>query len=266
MALLDFLTQPRLKVTRGDQMNVTPYAPAEQPAPDGLLSSAVEPMQMGAPEQMMQAPDIEQKPSLLQGAWDWIKSPQGRLMIGAGLKSLGGDENAGYEAAQIGARMRDERRALEKEAQAKDDLARKNAAFKAAYQDGRFNPQAYLDAIGDEGDASEAFSLAKALAPQGGVSGDTSYTRDPITGEVTWGEERPWSRRDQEAADKADEMAAYREILAEVAKGRLGVSEAQAALARQREGRIAAGGGKSGAAKAGVPAPPSGFRIITPGG
>lgn len=170
MALLDFLTQPRLKVTRGDQMNVTPYAAPEEGAGDGLLSSAVEPLQMGAPETLTQAPQIEEKPSLLQGAIKFLTSPQSIAALGAGLN---GDPASVQMAADIGARRRDMAAKAEAEQKAKADLARKNAAFKAAYQDGRFNPQAYLDAIGDEGNALEAAQLARELGPKRKVFSNT---------------------------------------------------------------------------------------------
>lgn len=236
MALLDFLTQPRLKVTRGDQMNVTPYAAPEEGAGDGLLSSAVEPLQMGAPETLTQAPQIEEKPSLLQGAIKFLTSPQSIAALGAGLN---GDPASVQMAADIGARRRDMAAKAEAEQKAKADLARKNAAFKAAYQGGRFNPQAYLDAIGDEGDASEAFSLAKALAPQGGVDGGTAYTRDPLTGEVQWGEQRPMSPAERLAEERAAALEAYREE-------QIRLAEERQRLAERREGRVAAGGGRGG--------------------
>lgn len=169
MGFLDFLTQPRISAKPRDQLTITPY---EQNAPpqDGLLSTLVEPMQQAAPQQMQRMPQLEEKPSLLSGAMKFMTSPQMLAAIGAGIK---GDGTGVQIAAQLGQQRRELEAMAQKDAKAKADLARKNAAFKAAYQDGRFNPQAYLDAIGDEGDALEAAQLARELGPKRKVFSNT---------------------------------------------------------------------------------------------
>lgn len=265
MGFLDFLTKPRLEATPQDPMTVTPYEQPQAAPMDGLLSAVPEQMGMGAPEQMQRMPQLEEKPSLLGGFGKQVfgKDDDGigfwdRIYAAAG--TLGGEDGGSYlnQKRQLA-------RGDREKAAAKEDLARKNAAFRAAYgPDGKFNPQAYLDAMGDQGDASEAFSLADKLRPKTGVSGDTPYTIDN-EGNVNWGPERPWSRRDQENADKNDELSEYRQILAEIAKGRLSVSEGQAEIARRREARMAAGGG-GGAGKGGGPPPPApGWTVSTVG-
>lgn len=259
MGFLDFLTKPRMSATPQDPMTVTPYEQPQAEPMDGLLSAVPERLEMGAPEQMIRPPQLEEKPSLLAGIGERLTKEKDGVgfwdRLYAAGEVVGGGDGMGY----LQGKRDTYAKTLEKQ-QAKEDLARKNAAFKAAYRDGKFNPQAYLDAIGEDGDVAEAFSLADKLRPKTGVSGDTPYTIDN-EGNVEWGEERPWSRRDQEAADKNDEMAMYRELMAAVAQGRLSVAEGQAALARQREGRIAADGGKGGGKGGGPPPPGPGWTV-----
>jgi hypothetical protein len=261
MGFLDFLTKPRgMNVTERGKMMVSPYESGPNDS-GGLLSSLVEPMQQGAPQEMTQMPDIKPGPSLLGGLKDRLMAEKDGVGFADRLFAVGevlqDRDGMGYLSGKRD-KYRVDQEAVAEKAEAKADLARRNQAFRNAYRDGKFDPQAYMAAIGDQADASEAFLLADKLAPKAGVSGDTPYTIDN-QGNVTWGEERPWSRRDQEAADKADEMAAYRDILADIARGRLSVSQGQAALARQREGRIAAGGGRGGAG--GPPPPGPGWNV-----
>lgn len=135
--------------------------------------------------------------------------------------------------------------------QAKADRAKKNAAFKAAYQGGKFDPAAYLAGIGDEADLGEAFTLATKLAPKAGVDGGTPYTQDPFSGETTWGDRRPMSYSEEQADERAAALEAYREA-------QLADADERIALSRQREGRIAGGrGGGSGKAAGGHGGAPS---------
>lgn len=242
MGFLDFLTQPRMSATPQDPMTVTPY---EQPQaePDGLLSAVPQAGgTFGAPEQMIRPPQIEEKPSLLSGVWDYLKSPQNLRAVGAALKG----DDAWRDVAQMNQQDRLLERETAKQQQAKEDLARKNAAFKAAYQGGKFNPQAYLEAIGDGGDAGEAFSLAAKLAPKAGVDGGTPYTQDALTGATTWGEQREMSPGEVLAAQRQQELDDYREE-------QIRLREEQLALARQREGRVARGRPSGGGAPGKLP-------------
>lgn len=269
MGFLDFLTKPRISATPRDPLSVTPYEqPQVEPIAEsgGLLAGVPQtigmgdpqPLRRGAPQELQQMPEIKHGPSLLSGVMDYATSPQFLAALGAGVKGMGGDSSGVEMAWRIGERDRAVQSQAEQKAEAKAekarakaeaqaDLARRNAAFRAAYGPKGFDPQAYMAAMGDGGDVSEAFSLAKDLAPTGGVSGDVSFTRDPLTGEVTWGESRPWTERDQEAADRNDIMSA-------VALGRLDIAQGQAELQRRREARLAAGGGRGGGN--GAPPPP----------
>lgn len=264
MGFLDFITKPRFSATPTDPLSVTPY---EQPAAtygnDGLLSAVPELAGMAAPQQMNQMPDLEEKPSILSGVWDYLKSPQNLAALGGALKNYSGGEGGVEQAMAIGEQRRGEARQNAAMEKAKADLARKNAAFKAAYVNGRFDPQAYLAAMGGEGDMAEGFSLAAKLAPEGGVDGGTAWTRDPLTGETTWGERRGPSHGEELADERNDETAQYREIMLELrrqAEERMArQGDARIGLSRQREGRISSGGGGGGHGP--VPALPAGFVI-----
>lgn len=239
MGFLDFITKPRFEATPGDQMEVSPYEQPQAQPNDGLLSAVPEALEMGAPQQMQGAPTLEEQPSLLSGVWDYLKSPQNLAALGGALKNYSGGEGGVEQAMAIGDRRRHDEQRNEAEEKAKADLAKKNAAFKAAYQGGRFDPQAYMAAIGDGGDAAEGFSLAAKLAPKGGVDGGTAYTEDPITGEIVWGEQRGMSPAEKLAEQRAQQLEEYRRQQLEDADERI-------ALARQREGRVAAGPRRGG--------------------
>lgn len=240
MGLLDFFTQPKLTATPG-QINENQRAYDQ----NGLLTD-VGPMQG--------APVLKEQPSLLSRVGNFLTSPQNMAAIGAALHNASGGSGGVEMAQQIGERRRQEEKQAVDKAKALADLQRKNAAFKAAYRNGKFDPQAYIDAIGDTGDATEAFSLAKALAPQGGVDGGTAYTRDPITGEVTWGEQRPMSYAEQQAIERDRALEEYRRAQLEDADERIAIS-------RSREGRISRGGGGGRSGGGAVPALPPGFVI-----
>lgn len=253
MGLLDFLTQGSVRAQPQQPQMVQPFE-APQPEAGGLLSSVPEALGQQAPQAMMQMPQLEQKPSLLGGILNWAKSPQGLATIGTGLSSWGGDENAGSEGMALGQLLRQNEAKAQERKKAQDDLARKNAAFRAAYQGGKFNPQAYMEALGDEGDAAEAISMAAKLAPEGGVDGGTAWTRDKLTGETTWGGQREESPAERLRREQMDEMETYRQEM-------IRLREEQLALSRQREGRVAAGGGGRGGGGRVVPSLPPGFVI-----
>ena len=160
MGFLDFLTKPRLEATPQDPMTVTPYEQPQAAPMDGLLSAVPEQMGMGAPEQMQRMPQLEEKPSLLGGFGKQVfgKDDDGigfwdRIYAAAG--TLGGEDGGSYlnQKRQLA-------RGDREKAAAKEDLARKNAAFKAAYGKGRFDPVTYLEHY-PNGDVAEAFSLAE---------------------------------------------------------------------------------------------------------
>lgn len=145
--------------------------------------------------------------------------------------------------------------------------ARQAAALRASYVDGKFNPQAYIEAMAGDVTADDLAGFTK-LAPKGGVDGGFATSTDPFTGETTFGEQRPMSYNEQIAQDRLDEQERRNLVMEAIAQGRLGVAQGQLGLGQQREGRIASqpkgssGGGLGGA---GAPAPlPPGFRLVRP--
>lgn len=258
MGLLDFLIKPGLQATPQG-----PTAPTKAFNAEGLLAD-IGPMQR--PDVLTETPSpLQGFASKFFGTTDQGDTFSDRLY--AFGETMGGGDGMGYLNARRGdVRAQTERAEAKAEkertkAEAQADLARRNAAFRGAYKGGRFDPEAYMAAMGDQGDASEAFSLARALAPKAGVDGGTAYTQDPLTGETQWGDQRAESPAERLARERMEDMDAYREEQIRLREEALGLS-------RQREGRIAAGAGargRGGAAGA-IPAPPSGFRIITPGG
>lgn len=162
-------------------------------------------------------------------------------------------------AAQNPASAMDYRLKLRKETADKSERQRRNEALKGAYRNGRFDPQAYIEGVGDAGDATDAFDIAKVTAPKAGVDGGYSYTQDPMTGETQWGEQRPMSYSEQLAEERAAELEEYREEMLKQGWARVGQGGERIGLARQREGRIA-----SGPRAGGIPAPPPGFRPVRP--
>lgn len=159
MALLDFLLNPRQQMQQGGLLGET-GAPTP-PVPDGMVapSQPVGPMQ--AP------PQTTERPSLLSEAWNWAKSPQGMLTIGTGLRSLGGDQNAGMDAVRIGAQLRQEATQRQQQQKTQEDRARVNAALKASYASGQFDPKALVNALSDaDVDLGEIATTARAFEPR----------------------------------------------------------------------------------------------------
>lgn len=259
MGLFDFLTNSGQKIQPGAQIEGT-----QRLSPDVNAALAPEDLAFGSGNVglLRHPPVITETPSLLSeigqkmsnigkpdkdgvGFWDRIYAAGAALDGGDGMGHLNG--------------IRDRHRSAAEKAQAKQDLATKNEAFRAAFQSGRWDPQVYMDRMGPRGDAAEAFSLAKSLAPSGGVDGGTPYTRDQMTGETTWGERRPQSYAEEEAAARNDEMAAYREEMLQLRREQEQRAARQGderiGLSRSREARVGAGGGRQSGGASGGPKP-----------
>lgn len=147
--------------------------------------------------------------------------------------------------------------ALAKEAKLAQERAKKAAALKAAYVNGKFNPQAYIEAMGNEASLDDLTGATR-LAPKGGVDGGYAYTTDPFTGETTFGGQRPISRAEQLAQERFDEQERRNQVLEDIARGRLGVAQGQLGVSRDRLNRPSGGGA------APQPAQPSAPRISNP--
>lgn len=201
--------------------------------------------EMADPGMLMTAPTMQQQPGIMER----MRQPnadgiglQDRLMMAAlALQGQGG------AALQY-------RSGLKKQAQEKGDRSRQNEAFRGAYDpvSGKFDPAKYLEAIGDAGDATDVADLQKAFAPKTGVDGGFSYSINPTTGQVEWGDQRPMSYNEEAASERMDDNEQWRSFLRDLYERREDRMQTQGAerigLARQREGRIAGQGAARGPA------------------
>lgn len=209
---------------------LTPAAPQPAPAP------AAQPEQPGLFHQLM----------------NYVTSPEGRIGIGTALRSWGGDDGAFQDQARIQQQFAAQRKLQEQT----EDRTRKNMAFKKAYQNGKFDPAVYVANLGaSDVDPEDIAKTAKAFAPEGGVSGDFSYTKDPLSGAVTWGGERPMSYSDQHAVQALQETERHNKVNEGQGGARLGYEGQRVQIERQRERRAAANTG------AGLPSLPPGFVV-----
>lgn len=262
MALLDFL--------QGIGKTSVPIAPFNPNAPtEGPDLGGVDPTEMGA-FGASQAPAQPKKEGLLSRI---MATGDDGVTFGDKLYAAGGIiKGDGDPLSQINAKRAEfktnEKTRLAEEKQ-KAARARQAAALRAAYVDGKFNPQAYIEAMSGDVTADELGGFTK-LAPKAGVDGGYAYQTDPFTGETVFGEQRPMSYNEQIAQDRMEEQERRNQVLEQIAMGNLGVRQGQLGLSRQREGRIASqpkgssGGGVSGALPAGIPPPPGGYRIVRP--
>lgn len=237
---------------------ITPFNPN---APvDGPDLGGVDPTEMGAVGGSAGAPVSPRKEGLLSRL---TATGDDGVTFGDKLYAAGGIIRGQDDPmAQILAK-RNEFKANEKTRKAEEKQqaarAKQSAALRAAYVDGKFNPQAYIEAMTGDVTADELAGFTK-LAPKGGVDGGFAYSTDPFSGDTTFGAQRPLSHNEQIAQDRLDEQERRNLVLEQIALGNLGVRQGQLGLGRQREGRIASGGGGSSQPQAGNGAP----RISTP--
>lgn len=244
---------------------ITPFNPN---APvDGPDLGGVDPTEMGA-FGAGQAPAQPKKEGLLSritATGDDGVTFADKLYAVGGLMRGQDDPLSQINAKRTEHKANEKTRLAEEKQQAA--RARQAAALRASYVNGKFNPQAYIEAMAGDVTADELAGFTK-LAPKGGVDGGFATSTDAFTGETTFGAQRPMSYSEQIAQERADEAERRNRELEDIARGRLGVSQGQLGLSRQREGRIASqpkgssGGGLGGA---GAPAPlPPGFRLVRP--
>lgn len=240
MSLFDFLTNPQ-----GDQAPPPVSAPQFMPQ-QGAPSQAAMGPQAAAPQGLLgpdphepDAPTPEHHGLLgrFAAADDSGVSMADRLFAVGAI--LHGDSEMGMkylqtkQAAGAKAKTTAEAAALK---------AKGNRAFKAAYQNGKFDAGAYASVMGDDLDPLSMAKVVKAYAPEGGVSGDFGYAKDPVTGTISWQGERPQGYGEVTSAANSAETMRHNHVTEEQGAGHLTVSQAQAALARQREGRLGAKG------------------------
>lgn len=160
MSLLDFLTKPRTSWQSGGSTSLS-FPQVQSQDSMGYTDA---PLDIGtsAPVQAMSAPQQMDKPSLLSEAWNWLKSPQGMMTISTGLRSASGDQDATGPALAYAEQQN--KLAIQRQA-----IKAKNAALKAAYANGKFDPQAYMSALAGsdqvEVDPSDLSALDKIGQP-----------------------------------------------------------------------------------------------------
>lgn len=142
------------------------------PQPDGGLLAGIQP-------QMQAAPQPQQPEGLLQspqpgpmdhpGFLERIRTPDEKSGLSLGDKIyMVGDAFGGGEAMQAyQQRHRADMATAKADATKKADAQRRNQAFKAAYVNGKFDPAAFVSALGDQGaDLGDVAQLTKTLQPE----------------------------------------------------------------------------------------------------
>ena len=220
--------------------------------------------QAAAPSTMLGAllqKDANGHRSILGNLGGILKNPEALNYIGAALKDMSGDDG-NLMAAEQNVLARQEK--AKKDALALQSRQAISEAMKGAYgDDGKFDPMLFAQNMlgsGSLSDAGDVLNFAKQATPEKpkiGIDGGYSYSIDPNTGEVSWGDQRPMSYGEEAAIAREREAERRNQVMEEIARGRLGVAQGQLGLGRQREGRVAAKSG-SGA----VPPPPPGFSIV----
>lgn len=216
---------------------------------------------------LKQMPDIQMGRTGFGGFLDKLNAPDERGLtladkLGAAGQIMQGDTGGGLSYLQ---RQRVAADQLAQRDKQEASLARKNAAFKAAYQNGSFNPQVYAEMAGDD-DASLADDIAgmeKAFSPnmQFMNAGSDIYGLDPRTGQghmVAQGSQRiPFGwEMDAEGNPRPMKGGPYD-------PGYIYEKGAAERKAKPLAGRAPRGGGGG---MSGIPAPRAGFRIISPTG
>lgn len=235
MSLFDFLTHDPGSGQPFDFANLgqaaSPMPVAQQP--DLSPQAAPQVPQGGllqAPQQPPHGPGLLERFRTAND--DGISGADKLYAVGA---ILGGDSDGGIkylqtkQAAGVKAKAESEKQALKDKG---------NRAFKAAYQNGKFDAGAYASVMGSDLDPLSMAKVVKAYAPEGGVSGDFGYTKDPVTGAISWQGERPQGYGEATSAANSAETMRHNQVTEQQGAGHLTVSQAQAALARQREGRL----------------------------
>ena len=250
---------------------ITPFNPN---APvDGPDLGGVDPTEMGA-FGAGQAPAQPKKEGLLSritATGDDGVTFADKLYAVGGLMRGQDDPLSQINAKRTEYKANEKTRLAEEKQQAA--RARQAAGLRASYVDGKFNPQAYIEAMAGDVTADELGGFTK-LAPKAGVDGGYAYQTDPFTGETVFGDQRPMSYNEQIAQDRLDEQERRNLVLEQIALGNLGVRRGQLGLSQQREGRIASGAGGSnrGGSPVRVSSPsqrasvPSGSLYIAPDG
>jgi hypothetical protein len=142
------------------------------PQPDGGLLAGIQPQMQAAPqpqqpEGLLQAP--QPGPMDHPGFLERIRTPDEKsgLSLGDKLYMVGDAFGNGDAMQTYQKNHRADAVTAKAEATKRADSQRRNAAFKAAYVNGKFDPAAFVSALGDTSeDLGDVASLAKNLRPE----------------------------------------------------------------------------------------------------
>lgn len=244
MSLFDFLAQdPNAAIDAG----VAPAPPAPAPAPQQAALTPPPPAQLSPADGLLQqAPQAPQKPGLLarlRAPDDTGISTLDRIGAAAAMLRDNATPDAGYKI------LSDKQKAFQATqatAAAQALKTKGNQAFRAAYQSGKFDPSTYATMMGDDLDPEGFVKLATAAAPKGAMSGSFATATNPLSGNIDITGQRPPDYAENTAAANSAETQRHNSVTEAQGNIHAAVAQGQAALAKQREGRIAAkaaGGG-----------------------
>lgn len=243
MSLFDFLTQdptggqgfgPATQPVQPQVAEQAPAMPQTAQAPAGGL--------LQAPAQTAQGPGLLER---LRTPDDTGISTLDKIGAAAAMLRDNAEPDVGYKI------LDSKRKAFQsaKDTAAAQALKEKgNRAFRAAYQNGKFDASTYASVMGDDLDPMAFAKLATAAGPKGGESGGFALTTNPLNGQVEWHGQRPPSYADTTSFRTEAEREQHDRTTEAQGAGHLAVAQGNAALAKQREGRLAskpAAGGAS---------------------
>ena len=197
------------------------YPPPVPQQPEGLLSKFSKPDPTG----VSMADRIYAIGSILKGD------------SAGGMKYLQGQQLAAQEGLQGHTAA----------AQALKDKG--NQAFRAAYQNGKFDPSTYASVMGDDLDPEAFAKLATAAGPKTSMSGSYAINTNPLGGggiDMSSGASGSPDYAENTAAGNSAEQQRHNAVTEAQGAIHAAVAQGNAALAKQREGRVAAkaaGGG-----------------------
>lgn len=203
MSLFDFLFD-----------HSTPTAPTSAPAgllsmsrpPEGPPSDNVDTLQPTLSQATLQSgPQSETHEGLLSKLGSFVTSPNFLMALSTGIRAYGGDQNAFSDQA----RFQDQQLKM---AEYKRQLAlqqRGNQAFRAAYQNGKFDPKVYAQVMGDYLDPKAMAEIASVVRPKVSYQNDRILKEDQLTGDVTDAGQLPMGYAEQTAAANSAETGRH---------------------------------------------------------
>lgn len=202
MALFDFLMgHPTVNPSQTMPVGLLSTG---QPSGDGMTpdpnASVLAPTM--TQDTMQTAPSQGPREGGLLGGMDWRNLA---LAVGTALRAHGGDQNAWGELANT--QMRQMQMA---QMQRQVELQRRgNQAFRAAYQNGKFDPKVYAEVMGDALDPKAMAEIAATVRPKVSYQNDRILKEDQLTGDVTDAGQLPMGYAEQTAAANSAETGRH---------------------------------------------------------